>query len=318
MIRWIIQGTAVTKTQTRMEGTNRSCALIGQHIIQEFKSDRQVQYQSKSSTSTFRFKTETPLGVGLSLHSHHVHRSRKDIEMLYHSGFGVSYQRVKDITSKIATTVQENMNEFSGVYIPPGLLKNLPIRCSADNIDAKVDTADGRNTFHGTALAVYEEVPPDESEYETVVEPLKLHDKSSMQLQNVPSSVSEMSDCTITGSPKPSRSPRYENFELGQYQDKVLNATQHDFAWLLARYSQRHHPEETADGIPVWSAYNSRLCTQEVTDRPKLDQDFTLRIINEPAHEWRTLVTVLEKLSHLNSVVCPESPGKILVTLDMV
>uniref|UniRef100_UPI00358E2B91 uncharacterized protein isoform X2 n=1 Tax=Myxine glutinosa TaxID=7769 RepID=UPI00358E2B91 len=153
------QGASTTKTQSRNVKINGTCALIGQHIIQEFKSDRQVQYQPKSSTSTFRFTTETPLGVGLSLHSHHEHRSRRDRDMLYQSGVGVSCQRVKEIISKIATTVQENMNEFNGVYMPPGLLKNLPIRCSADNIDAKVDTADGRNTFHGTALAVYQQVP---------------------------------------------------------------------------------------------------------------------------------------------------------------
>ena len=64
----------------------------------------------------------------------------KNIELLYHSGIGVSNQCVKDITSEIATTVQENMDEFSGVYITPGLSKNLPIRCSSDNIDAKVDS----------------------------------------------------------------------------------------------------------------------------------------------------------------------------------
>ena len=192
MIRWIIQGAATTKTQSRMESMDQSCALIGQHIIQEFKSDWQVQYQPRSSTSAFRFTTETPLGVGLSLHSHHAHCSRKDIDMLYNSGIGVSYERVKEITTKIATTVQENMNEFDGVYVPPGLLKNLPIRCSADNIDAKVDTADGRNTFHGTALAVYQRVPTDLSEYNTVAKPLKLHDNSSTKLDNIPSTVTEM------------------------------------------------------------------------------------------------------------------------------
>ena len=316
MIRWIIQGAATTKTQSRNEKINRTCALIGQHIMQEFKSDRQVQYQPKTSTSTFRFTTETPLGVGLSLHSHHAHRSRRDIDILHHSGVGVSYQRVKEITSKIATSVQENMNEFNGVYVPPGLLKNLPIRCSADNIDAKVDTADGRNTFHGTALAIYQRVPTDVSEYDTVAEPLKLHDNTSTKLENILPTVTEMYDCTITGNPKPSRSPRYENFKLGQYQDKVVNATQQDFAWLLSRYLQRHN-EETSHGILVWSAYNSRVCTPQENKTPNLDHDHTMPIIKAPAHEWTTLVTVLEKLSYLNSIVCPENTGKILVTFDI-
>ena len=42
-----------------------------------------------------------------------------------------------------------------------------------------------------------------------------------------------------------------------------------------------------------------------------------LPIINSPVHEWTTLVTVLERLYELNRVVCPENPGKVLVTLDM-
>jgi hypothetical protein len=91
------------------------------------------------------------LSVGLSLHSHHHNRSKKDIVVLHRSGTGISYKHLKNITSKIAANVQRNMEMFHGVYVPPGLLKNVPITCSLDNIDAMVDTLDGRNTFHGTA-----------------------------------------------------------------------------------------------------------------------------------------------------------------------
>ena len=124
-----------------------------------------------------------------------------------------------------------------------------------------------------------------------------------------------MSDCSIIGNPKPSRSPHYKNCEQRQYQEKVLCVTLHDYAWLLACYFQQHHSEEMADGIPVWAAHNFQLCTKD--DRLRLAQDFSLPVINEPAHEWRTLVTVLEKLSYLNCTMCPENPGKVLVTLDI-
>lgn len=133
----------------------------------------------------------------------------------------VSNERVKEITTKIACTVQGNMVQFNDVYVSPGLLTNLPIRCAADNIDAKVDTADGRNSFHGT---VFQRVPTDVSGIETVAEPIKLSVTSSATLQNVPPTVTDMSPCTITGSPKASKSPRYENFRLAQYQDSVVAA----------------------------------------------------------------------------------------------
>ena len=316
MIRWIIQGTVATDTEERSDDILRSCALIGQHIQQEFKSNRQIQYKPKYSTSSFRSTTETPIGVGLSLHSHHRHRQMRDISLLHHSGIGISYQRVKEITSKMASKVYSNMLKFNGVYIPPTLFKNFPIRCSIDNIDAKVDTSDGRNTFHGTALAVYQHVPSDISECETVAEPLKLDDTALETLANVPDTVTDMIPCNILGNPKPNRSPHYETFELGQNQDKVFAATQHDLAWLLVRYSQCKKGVQSTQTVPVWSAYNSLMCAPQVLEK-HLDQDHLLPIVNAPAHEWRTLVTVLEKLFQLNGIVSPSSSSRVLVTLDM-
>ena len=35
------------------------------------------------------------------------------------------------------------MLKDGGVFVPSGLLKNIYIKCSLDNIDAKVDTSDG-------------------------------------------------------------------------------------------------------------------------------------------------------------------------------
>ena len=43
------------------------------------------------------------------------------------------------------------------VYIPPGLLKSKQVLGSLDNIYAKVDTPDGKNSFHATAMGVYQE-----------------------------------------------------------------------------------------------------------------------------------------------------------------
>ena len=40
LIRWIIQGTSHIATEAQEESTDRTCNIIGQHILQEFKSDR--------------------------------------------------------------------------------------------------------------------------------------------------------------------------------------------------------------------------------------------------------------------------------------
>ena len=78
---------------------------------------------------------------------YHSFRCQKAITLLNKAGIGVTYDRVKKICNSIATSVCENMREY-GVYVPPGLLKNKPIRASMDNIDKKVDTLDGKHSFH--------------------------------------------------------------------------------------------------------------------------------------------------------------------------
>ena len=43
------------------------------------------------------------------------------------------------------------------IFIPPDVQKNLPAFLAIDNIDFKVDTPDGKNQLHGTAIAAYQQ-----------------------------------------------------------------------------------------------------------------------------------------------------------------
>ena len=76
---------------------------------------------------------------------------------------------MKDKTKQIASNVQSNMMKNGGIFVPPGLLKNIPVECSLDDIDAKVDTSDGHNTFHGTAICSYRCAPKDSSGYISIM-----------------------------------------------------------------------------------------------------------------------------------------------------
>ena len=258
LIQWIIQGASYMKTEVRKESSEKACYIIGHHIIQEFKSDRQVQFTPKSSSVSFR-SSDTPLAVGLSLHNYHNHRRKNEIYLLNKCGTGISYDHMNDITCKIASNVQSNMQKNIGVFVPSGLLKNIPITCSVDNIDAKVDTVDGHNTFHGTAIAVHQKIPHDASQFETVSVPFKIEKDSPTNLQNIPTTVTEMVDCHISGNPKPKKSPIYKHFKLSQYNDYVTTASKGDIGWLLSRYSQRVSSLNCNNGVPVWSAYNSLI-----------------------------------------------------------
>ena len=66
---------------------------------------------------------------------------------------GISYSHVTQVCSQIANAVIQNINEY-GVYVPSGVVKGQFIRASGDNVDKKVDTKDGKNSFHAMAMCV--------------------------------------------------------------------------------------------------------------------------------------------------------------------
>jgi hypothetical protein len=82
-------------------------------------------------------------------------------------------------------------------------------------------------------------------------------------------------------------------------------------AWLISKYIGRLQCEGQKP-IPVWTAYTSI----SLEDNTKLDNAYSLPIINAPAHDWTTLLTVLENLSKLNEICCGVN-SKVLVTFDM-
>ena len=47
--------------------------------------------------------------------------------------------------------------ESNGIFIPSDVQKNLPTFLAIDNIDFKVDTPDGKNQLHGTAISAYQQ-----------------------------------------------------------------------------------------------------------------------------------------------------------------
>lgn len=152
---------------------------------------------------------------------YHSFRSQKAITLLNNAGVGVTYDRVQKICNSIAKSVCENMRQY-GVYVPPGLLKNKTIRASMDNIDKKVDTPDGKHSFHGMAIGVYQS----SGDGETIVNQLQLSSQQhvSETISNVPQTVIQLLPCAIEGSPRPQTSPQYASYKMGVY-DKLYNAS---------------------------------------------------------------------------------------------
>lgn len=219
MMRWIVQGAQTATTDTRAKELNNTCHILSYSIVQACKTKRQMSLTPKSTTSEFRCMFESPYSVGLSLYMYHNFRSQTAITLLNSAGVGVTYDRVQRICNSIAISVCKNMREY-GVYVPPGLLKNKTIRASMDNIDKKVDTPDGKHSFHGMAIGVYQS----SGNGETIVDQLQLSSQQpvSETLRNVPQTVIQLLPCTIEGSPKPKSRPQYASYRIGIYDELYI------------------------------------------------------------------------------------------------
>ena len=218
--------------------------------------------------------------------------------------------------------------------------KKRRLRFSIDNVDAKVDTSDGRNSFHATAMAVYQRQPSTAEAIDVVAQFITpTQNKSVSSLKDVPSTIVPIMQSTITGSPKPPTSPCYPDFKTGRNEDELRRAEVDDLAWLLVRQFHRDGDNavntlgpqctdsresevtcEVPQPVPVWAAYNSLMRTSHsgVDDSQKLDKVHALPLINSPAHEWNTLTTALVQLNNLNQLTKSDDNNEpILVWLDM-
>ena len=200
-LTWIIQGPRTPQIPQRTRDIELSANLIAQHILKCYKSDRQIHYQPKHAGSTgsslFCSRYETPPAIGLSLHSHHMYCSRTDINLLNASNVGVSYNRVNVIATHLASNSMKIMQKHNGTYIPPQIIKGIPVRGSADNVDMRVDTPDGRGTFHGTAVSAYQRLLPDalsNTNDELFSEMLDTADPTDL-VHDIPSTILDLQTC---------------------------------------------------------------------------------------------------------------------------
>ena len=72
----------------------------------------------------------------------------------------ISLNKLLNIKSQL--TVLTEINNNDRVFIPRSISKHLPIYFAIDNTDLKIDTPDGRNQLHGTAIAVYQKTETSE------------------------------------------------------------------------------------------------------------------------------------------------------------
>lgn len=258
------------------------------------------------------------LAVGLAVHQ--TVRSKELISLLHGFGLSVDYNRILRVEAQIESSVLERMVQNDGVYLPPDIVMGRHVFFAIDNVDFSENTPDGKRTFHRTAMTTYQRIHPEDKIPDLIVDA----PDQSRSIKELPESVTSLLECSMPPS-KPA-GPVYPNFGLFADDEIPIQVRMQDFAWLIGRSLSRSPTNnlglmpETQTGVrstgkgtevPVWSGYNSLF-----NDVMPLTRVGTPPLIAAPAHQWKTLLTVLMQAQNIKTKVVGPTK-KTIISLDM-
>ena len=95
-----------------------------------------------------------PLYIGMKIHTE-VRSNKKLITQLYDLSLSVSYDRVLQLESQLATAVCEDFQK-KGVVVPAQLRHGLFTIGALDNLDHNPSSTTAKGSFHGTGISLFQ------------------------------------------------------------------------------------------------------------------------------------------------------------------
>lgn len=80
------------------------------------------------------------------------------MNFIHSLGLSVHYSRIWEILNRIAKSVVGKINADGGLYLPADILQGKFTHFAIDNIDFQEDTPNGRNSYHGTVVVIYQTI----------------------------------------------------------------------------------------------------------------------------------------------------------------
>ena len=129
---------------------SQATLTVSQTIL--FNFNKSASSVSKSRHSLDR-EPPLPLYIGMKIHTET--RSKKIITQLYDLGLSVSYDRVLQLESQLATAVCENFQD-KGTVVPAQLRHGLFTVGAFDNLDHNPSSTTAKGSFHGTGISLFQ------------------------------------------------------------------------------------------------------------------------------------------------------------------
>ncbi|XP_073237151.1 uncharacterized protein [Porites lutea] len=159
--RWIIQGPNKTLSDKKCNEVHKRAMQLAQNTIALCLTDRQVDNKRSKAVYCTR---EMPQHLAVSLAIHQAVRSKELVNLLHEFGMAVEYNRLLRVESQIEKTVLKRIESEGGMFLPLDIVKGRYVYFAVDNIDFSEDTPEGKRTLHGTAMAIYQKVEPQDEE----------------------------------------------------------------------------------------------------------------------------------------------------------
>ena len=206
--------------------------------------------------------------------------------MLSNMNLCINYERVQRIKDAVVRKVRSKMAENDGVYIPSHLSPTNQVYFAIDNCDLKIDTPDGKDQLHGTAIAVFQE-----QDVNYMPLPIELDRSSKVSHGVQPLSIYPQQYC-----PEPVR----KNKTYTSYKE-TLSSSETSMPKLLNNVYFLLKAMNISNKLPTWSAFNSIACC--------------LPLIRGTPTDFSNLYSALLAADKVRTVVSPG--GKTIITLDL-
>lgn len=235
-------------------------------------------------------KKLTPKHIGLGVTVHNVTRSKQLVDLLHESGHCISYDMVRRIDTTIVSSILDDFVTNGKVFVPANIVKGRFAHFSVDNIDVLEDTVDGKNTFHATQMCMWQRGPSPDIETDSV----KIGQEKTIDMK----ALEEINAVYEVHMPVTAPAPTFHGSEIkydtiftDQGSHDTDSSRERDAAWLFSRSRSTNEQR-----VPGWTEFNSVMSsnTQPVTNAGFLP------MINQPAHEYDTLYTVLIRCMNIS------------------
>ena len=146
-----------------------NCAMVlAKTTVSMCLTDRKVKHKK---SNVVRSSSEMPLQLAVGIAVHQAVRRKQLITMLHGFGMSVDYNRILRVGAQIEASILKRMGLNDGLHIPPDEVLGRHVFFVVDNVDFAEDTPAGKNTFHGTAMAIYQRQEPGDVAPELTVDP---------------------------------------------------------------------------------------------------------------------------------------------------